>query len=128
MLAQALRASVSWRHAGLSDNDKGATGPMPAASRTARERIADALRTAELSAHELSQRVSVQEREVADHLQHLERSLPHAAEVLVVIPPRCIKCDFCFEHRGKLKRPSRCPRCKSERLSPPRFAIRPGRY
>ena len=90
---------------------------------TVRERIAQALRAAELTAHEISQHASVQEREVAEHLRHLEHSLTHAGEQLHTSAPHCIKCSFEFTQRERHSRPSRCPRCKSERISPPRFKI-----
>src|SRR5262245_17056672 len=90
---------------------------------TIRQRIAELLRTAELSAREISQQAAVAEREVAEHLRHLEHSLAQAGERLRRLAPHCIKCGFVFEQRERLARPSRCPRCKSERISPPRFAV-----
>jgi len=100
--------------------------PAPAnveSTSTVRERIAHALRAAQLTAHEISERASVQEREVAEHLRHLEHSLIHSGEQLHVSAPHCIKCSFEFNQRERHSRPSRCPRCKSERISPPRFQI-----
>jgi predicted Zn-ribbon and HTH transcriptional regulator len=94
-----------------------------AASQTVRQRIADLLRAEELSAHELSQRAGIQEREVTEHLRHLELTLRQTAERLRTSAPHCIQCGFGFESREKHGRPSRCPRCKSERISRPRFRI-----
>jgi predicted Zn-ribbon and HTH transcriptional regulator len=94
-------------------------------SLTVRQRIADLLRADALTAHELSQRAGVAEREVAEHLRHLEQTLKQGSERLVTTPPHCIKCGFSFDARRKHTRPSRCPQCKSERLSPPRFRITP---
>lgn len=96
---------------------------LPGVTQTARQRIAELLRTEELTAHEISQRASVPERDVAGHLQHLEQSVKQSGERLRTAPPHCIQCGFGFEARQKHGRPSRCPRCKSERLSPPRFRI-----
>jgi len=92
---------------------------------TVRERIAHALRGAQLTAHEISERASVQEREVAEHLRHLEQSLVHHGEQLHTSAPHCIKCGFEFTQRDRHSRPSRCPRCKSERISAPSFKIVP---
>ena len=100
--------------------------PSPAiveCSSTVRERIAHALREAQLTAHEISARASVQERDVAEHLKHLELSLTHSGEQLRTLAPHCIKCGFEFNQRERHSRPGRCPRCKSERISPPRFKI-----
>jgi len=93
------------------------------ATQTVRQRLADLLRAEELTAHELSQRASVPERDVADHLRHLDHTLSQSAERLRITAPHCIACGFTFEARQKHSRPSRCPRCKSERLSPPRFRV-----
>jgi transcriptional regulator len=90
---------------------------------TVRERIAQALREAELTAHEISQRASVLERDVAEHLRHLEQSLVHGSERLAVGAPGCLKCGFAFKDRERHSRPSRCPECKSERIAPPKFRI-----
>jgi predicted Zn-ribbon and HTH transcriptional regulator len=96
---------------------------VPAATQTARQRIAELLRAEELTTHEISQRASVQEREVAEHLRHLELTLRQSGERLHTSSPHCIQCGFSFDGREKHSRPSRCPRCKSERLSRPRFRI-----
>ncbi|HYP90298.1 MAG TPA: transcriptional regulator [Polyangiaceae bacterium] len=92
---------------------------------TVRQRIAELLRSGELTAQQISKQASVAEREVAEHLRHLEHSLSHGGERLLALPPRCVKCDFVFDRREKHGRPSRCPRCKSERLSKPRFSVVP---
>lgn len=92
-------------------------------AQTVREAIAEALREDALTTQELSARVSVPEREVADHLEHLGRSLRRGPEHLVVIPARCVRCGFVFEARERRTKPSRCPACKSERLAPARFSI-----
>jgi predicted Zn-ribbon and HTH transcriptional regulator len=92
-------------------------------SNTVRERIADSLRGGQLTAREISTRASVPERDVAEHLRHLEHSLTHAGERLLASAPHCIKCGFEFRERERHSRPSRCPECKSERISPPSFSI-----
>jgi predicted Zn-ribbon and HTH transcriptional regulator len=105
---------------------RGSKPPAPAnveSTSTVRERIAQALRAAQLTAREISERASVQERDVAEHLRHLEHSLTHSGEQLHVSAPHCIKCGFEFSDRQRHSRPSRCPRCKSERISPPSFQI-----
>ena len=99
------------------------TPDAPTESGTVRQRIADLLRTDELTAHEISQRAGIPERDVAEHLRHLEHSLAQGPERLRTAAPHCIPCGFVFETRRKHTRPSRCPRCKSERLSPPRFRL-----
>ena len=101
------------------------TSPTPAArTATIRAALAAELRGPELTARELSERVGVPEREVAGHLQHLERSARASGEKLAVAPPRCLGCGFVFESRDRLTRPGRCPSCRATRISPPRFSLR----
>lgn len=90
---------------------------------TVRASIAAALRGPALSAREISELVRIAEREVADHLAHLEKSAKAQGERLVIEPARCKACGFTFEARVRHARPSRCPECKSERLGVPRFRI-----
>jgi predicted Zn-ribbon and HTH transcriptional regulator len=100
-----------------------APGDAHLETHTVRQRIAELLRSSELTAQEISKQAAVAERDVAEHLRHLEHSLSHSGERLITSPPRCLKCDFAFDHREKHGRPSRCPRCKSERVSKPRFSV-----
>ena len=90
---------------------------------TVRQRIAEVLRGRELTAREISRAASVEEREVAEHLRHLEHTLQKDGERLRMLAPHCVQCGFTFTDRHRHARPSRCPECKSERISPPRFSI-----
>ena len=92
---------------------------------TVRQSIAAALRDNALTARELSVLCSIREREVAPHLEHLQKSLPRSDERLSVEPARCSGCDFQFVDRDRATRPSRCPECKSERILPAVFRIEP---
>ena len=91
---------------------------------TVRDRIREALELRPHTSLQLSQAVSIPQGEVAGHLEHLARSLPHQGLVLDVDPARCVACGFEFEDRRRFGRPSRCPRCTSERIEPPRFSAR----
>lgn len=92
---------------------------------TVRQKIAELLRCGELTAVEISRQASVAERDVAEHLRHLEHTLAQSGERLRVLAPHCVKCGFVFGEREKHSRPSRCPHCKSERLSKARFTVVP---
>jgi len=72
---------------------------------------------------ELSRELGVSEKLLPDALEKLRRSLQNGNARLCQEPPRCLACAFVFEARSRAKRPSRCPRCSSERLSRPRFWI-----
>jgi predicted Zn-ribbon and HTH transcriptional regulator len=90
---------------------------------TARQALLEALRAGPRTARELSAEVSLPEREVVEHLEHLQRSLARSELELCIEPPRCVSCGFGFKKRDRLGRPSRCPRCRSERLDVPRFWV-----
>ena len=90
---------------------------------TPRQALRDALREGVWSAHELSVEVRLSEKDVASHLEHLQRSLGRGDERLVVTPAVCLGCGFEFRKREKLGRPGRCPSCRSGRIDPPRFSI-----
>jgi predicted Zn-ribbon and HTH transcriptional regulator len=89
--------------------------------------IRQALSAGPKTVRELSREIGVSESEVLRHLAHLERSLKEDGAKLVVEPPKCLGCGFVFRKRERLDRPSRCPVCRSERLSSARFSVKPGR-
>jgi len=65
-------------------------------------------------------------RDIYEHLRHIAKTVKaqsHGKEILVMIPPSCRKCGYTFKELDKPKKPSKCPRCKSERISPPAFKI-----
>jgi len=94
-----------------------------AASETTREKLVAALRDGPFSARDLSGMIGISERDVRSHLDHVRRSVERQGERFVVEPAHCKKCGFAFESRKKVSIPSRCPKCKAERIEPPRFAI-----
>ena len=88
-----------------------------------RQSLEQALRGAPVSARDLSQLVGIPEHDVADHLEHLERSLKRRGDTLVLESPVCLDCGFTFTHRHRFTRPSTCPDCHGRRISLPRFRI-----
>lgn len=97
-------------------------GPA-ALGETVRGTLRRALREGPATARELSAAVGIRERDVADHLAHLARSLPHAGERLVVEAACCVACGYRFSERQRLRRPGACPSCRSTRIDPPVFRI-----
>lgn len=79
------------------------------------------LRKRDATASEASRALGVTESEVYGHLEEFRRSLRHRDESLMVLPPECMECGF-SEFTDSLN-PSRCPECRSERLSEPVFKI-----
>ena len=90
---------------------------------TVRESLHQALLAGPATARDLSKRVGIPEHEVAGHLEHLERSLKHRGEKLVIEPPMCMNCSFTFAHRHRFTRPSGCPDCRGRRITLPQFHI-----
>jgi predicted Zn-ribbon and HTH transcriptional regulator len=103
--------------------DRTPSGP-PTRNETVRAALRDRLRSeTTLTLRELSQAIGASERDVLAHLEHLERSLSHTDERLIIEPARCLACGFAFEARARFKKPGRCPTCRATRISSPRFSI-----
>jgi predicted Zn-ribbon and HTH transcriptional regulator len=105
----------------MERNDRG----PPERGETVREALRRALAAGPATARDLSREVGLREREVADHLEHLRRSLAHRGERLVVEPAACLACGRVFRDRTRLGRPGSCPECRSTRIDPPVFRIEP---
>jgi len=88
---------------------------------TLRKKIAEALEKEYLDLREISQLFGIKEREVLDHLAHIERSARSGR--FTIEPASCTHCGFSFKKRSRLNTPSRCPLCKNESISPPRFHL-----
>jgi predicted Zn-ribbon and HTH transcriptional regulator len=92
-------------------------------SRTVRQQIADLLAANEMTPRQLAQAIGLKEKELADHLNHLRRSLSTQGLKLRVRPAECPTCGFVFRERRRLASPGRCPECKATRLEPPAYRI-----
>lgn len=93
-------------------------------NQTLRRSIIELLSEKELSAREISAAVSIREKEVFDHLAHIEKSLQAQKRRLVVTPAQCLSCDYVFTDRRRLSKPGRCPRCKNEHLADPLYLVK----
>ncbi len=89
---------------------------------TTRQAIKGLLLEEPLSSLELSQRLSLPEKEILDHLAHIAR-FPGDGYRFQLIPAVCKTCGFSFKKRERLTIPSRCPRCRGESIRRPRFAL-----
>ena len=98
--------------------------PVPARHETARQALRDALVDGPLTAHELSARAGIPERDVVGHLEHLERTAKAHGDIFLVEPARCEECGFVFKKRDRLGRPGKCPVCRNAHIVPPRFEMR----
>jgi predicted Zn-ribbon and HTH transcriptional regulator len=68
--------------------------------------------------------VKISERLIEEHLGHIMKTVARDRSLRFVLQPsECKECEFVFRDRNRLTRPSRCPRCRSESLTDPRFSI-----
>jgi transcriptional regulator len=92
--------------------------------RTARQRIIDYLTGTRLSSHQLAQLLGLPERQIEEHLVHVVKTIARdRARRFILEPSTCPDCQYIFRDRTKLTRPSRCPRCKGEGITAPRYGI-----
>ena len=99
---------------------------VPEESETIRRQLRTLLEEGPLTAKEISTAVRRPEKEIADHLEHLRKSLHSEGRRLSQVPAECRECGFVFRKRDRLKAPSRCPVCKGEAISDPAFRVDDG--
>jgi len=90
---------------------------------TVRQEILRCLALGLATARQLSALVHIPEKEVASHLEHLQRTLRAAGRRLEVQPAECLDCGFSFAKRSRLTRPSACPSCRGSHIEPPAFQV-----
>lgn len=88
---------------------------------TLRKEIITLLETQTLSARDLSSLVRIPEKETYEHLEHIQKTTNKREYKLTILPAKCLKCGFSFKKREKLRKPGKCPVCKSGHIQPPRF-------
>ena len=93
------------------------------AAHTFRRQLFDLLLAGPLGVRELSQMLHQSEREIYDHLRHLERSARTAGRRLVIEPALCLACGFVFARRTRPQPPGHCPRCRRTRIRRPRYQL-----
>ena len=91
---------------------------------TIRQEIIDLLSSEELTIRDLSQAVSLQEKEIVGHLGHIERSLLRQGKKLMISPYKCLTCGFVFDKRTRFTKPGRCPSCKNSHIRVAQFYIK----
>ena len=98
---------------------------MESEEETVRQRLVRWLSRSEYDFEQLRIAIELSARDLEDELRHVERSMRRQGRKLVVDGPRCRECGFGFPGRAArhLHPPGRCPRCRSQRIDPPRFRI-----
>ncbi|MEM0371770.1 MAG: transcriptional regulator [Ignisphaera sp.] len=93
-----------------------------------RQRIMKLLEATEapLSAEEIAQIMGIDVYDVYEHLVHIAKTVRRQSgnkKLLLMLPARCRKCGYVFSELDRPRKPSRCPRCRSEWIEPPKFVI-----
>jgi predicted Zn-ribbon and HTH transcriptional regulator len=93
---------------------------------TARQRLMQLITGTLRTSRQLAELAGLPERQVEEHLAHVVRSVARdRTRRFILDPAACQNCGFVFRERTRLTCPSRCPRCRSEAISPPRYGIEP---
>jgi hypothetical protein len=94
---------------------------------TRRERIMELLEQAEhpLTAQDICDILDIRSRNIVyEDLEHVAKSVKTKGKQLLVRAASCGSCDYVFKPRSA-KKPSKCPKCKSEWIIPPAYLVRP---
>jgi predicted Zn-ribbon and HTH transcriptional regulator len=93
---------------------------------TRRQQIIALLEDHEIGFDELREDLGIPVHVLKEDLSHVERSVRSSGKRLRIEPPRCMECGFVFTGRGKkhFHAPSRCPECRSEGITQPRFRVK----
>ena len=92
--------------------------------RTPRQRIIDLLADTRMTTDQLARMLGIPERLVEEHLPHVVKTVARDRSRRFILEPSiCLDCGFMFRDRTRLTRPSRCPQCRSEGISAPRYGI-----
>ena len=91
---------------------------------TTRKEISALLLERACTAREISALVKIPEKEVISHLEYILKTIHRDNQKLVITPYHCKKCGFVFKKRERLKKPGKCPLCKSEAIEDAHFSIK----
>lgn len=75
-----------------------------------------------MSVSEISRFVEQPGKDTASDLEHLLQSIKHTEYKPVIEVATCKKCGFEFSS-DKLRKPSKCPKCKSTWVTEPRIGL-----
>ncbi|MFQ5833209.1 MAG: transcriptional regulator [Candidatus Thorarchaeota archaeon] len=61
---------------------------------------------------------------VYEDIEHISLSVRNRGKQLMIQPASCGKCGYVFTERRKIKKPSKCPKCRSQWILQPAYLIR----
>lgn len=89
---------------------------------TRREQLIILLKRKKYTLQELANKFAVKLSEIEDDIPRLKKTI-HPKK-LKRKHARCLHCGFVFKERSKVKKPSKCPRCRGEQIKPSVFWIK----
>jgi transcriptional regulator len=91
---------------------------------TTRQRIINLLTDRPMTTYQLARALGIAERQVEEHLAHVVKTITRdRSRQFLRDPSSCLDCGFTFRDRTRLTRPSRCPHCRGEGITSPRYQI-----
>jgi len=90
---------------------------------TIRQQISSLLEDEKLSAKDISVGPGISEKEVYQHLNHIQKTVSRKSKNLVITPAVFRKCGFVFAKRVRFKKPGKCPICRGGSIEEPFFCI-----
>ena len=90
---------------------------------TIRQQMIELLSRESCGVRDLSRMLRISEKEIYTHLSHVQRTAISSGRRFHLTPAECLSCGYVFSKRSRFTRPSRCVRCKNERISEPVFQI-----
>lgn len=90
---------------------------------TIRQQIIRILQDGFYDVRKLSQELSIMEKEVYNHLEHIQLTLRSLNKKLVIKPASCLSCNYVFKDRKKITPPGHCPKCKKTHIERPLYSI-----
>ncbi|MFW9968361.1 MAG: transcriptional regulator [Candidatus Thorarchaeota archaeon] len=97
------------------------------AMQTRRERIKELLEETDvaLSAQDICNLLDIKSRSIVyEDIEHISISIKSKGKCLFIQPASCGKCGYVFSKRKTVKRPSKCPKCRSEWIIQPAYIIK----
>ena len=91
--------------------------------RTERQRMFDCLCRELFSLRELKLKFKLTIQEAKDEVEHIFKTAKTQGYIIHIVPGECGSCRYVFEDRRKVSAPSRCPKCKSEKVLEPLFKL-----
>ena len=88
---------------------------------TRRQQIIEILQENRQTAQQLANYFQTTLKEILEDLEHIQKSIK--PKKLKTDPAHCKKCSFIFRERGKVSKPTKCPRCRSEWIEAQMFWI-----